>query len=103
MEDCISFIKSNNFENNIKLFFDQIMALYNLVGRDQTMAINSISSFEDISSLEFILMNDSKEDSEYLYSLLETKVLNLYGHIYMVEPTLVENDIVLKLIEGASG
>lgn len=102
MNDCISFIKTNKFQDNFKLFFDQIMALYNLVGRYEIVNINT-TSYDNVESIEFVLTTDSVDDMEYIYSNLNTKTINLYGHIYTTIVSMAGTNLILKLIEEASG
>lgn len=102
--DHIDFIKSidnDNLENNIKLFFDQIMALYNLIGVYQGMDIST--EIDDTSSIRFIMVIDTEDEAKALYTALCDKIIPIYDHKYIARLSQTNNSLNVELVEEASG
>ena len=102
--DHINFIKSinsNDLETHIKMFFDQIMALYNLIGTYQGMNISTETN--NSSSIRFIMVTDTEEEAQALYSALCGKIIPIYGHRYIAQLSQMDNALNVELIEKASG
>ena len=104
MVDRINFTKSINSDDlatNVKLFFDQIMALYNLIGRYQGMDISTET--DDSPSIRFIMVTESEEEANILYANLKDRIIPIYGHTYTAHMVKNINSIHIELIETASG
>ena len=98
--DRLAFVKSigyNDFEKSIVRFFDENMALYNLVGEYQN--IDCITGNVDGKSITFDLKFNNQEDSETMYSIIYGNIICIYGHLYSIECKLNTNMINIKLID----
>lgn len=98
--DRILFVKSieyDDFEKSIVRFFDENMALYNLVGEYQN--IDCITGNVDGKSISFDLKFNNEEDSSKMYSIINDKEICIYGHLYSIRPTLKSNTINIQLID----
>lgn len=93
-------INYNNFEENIVSFFDQVMALYDLIGRNCDM---NISTESDPTSIRFVLLADDDEEASLLYNNIRDKVIPIYGHKYKAELSKFDNSLNIQLVEEASG
>ena len=98
--DRLDFVKSinhDNFENTIRNFFDQTMALYNLIGAREDIDISSKEKNQDI---EFILLTNSEEEAEQLYYSIENHSISIYGKMYVPElHNGVKSGIRLALVD----
>lgn len=103
MNNCIDFAKSINcddFANRIRLFFDQIIALYNLVGRFSTI---DISTDSDDTSIRFIILSESVDEAIAIYSVLDQRVVNIYKRQFITKITRNDKYLNIELSEVASG
>ena len=100
----VDFAKSitytDDFEKTIKLFFDEIMALYNLIG---IKPVNISTIHEEPSSIKFALLANSEEEAKLLYKLTKDKIISIYNHNYIAELELMDCSLILTLGEAASG
>ena len=102
--DHIDFIKSINiedFENSLRLFFDQIMAAYNLIGRFQGMDIST--EIDENVTIRFIILTSSEEEARELFSILCDRIIPIYGHTYIARLTQINNSLNIEIVEKASG
>jgi hypothetical protein len=99
----IDFTKSisyTDFENTIRFFFDEIMALYNLVGSGP---LNISTEVVEPSSIRFVLLTESDEQAKLLYNLTRDRIISIYGHQYKAELNLLDNSLIIILNEEPSG
>lgn len=98
--DRLDFAKSityDDFENTIRNFFDQTMALYNLIGARDDIDISTITSDK---SIEFIILTDSKKEAEQLYSSIENRHIHIYGKDYIPElRNGIKNTLHIALVD----
>jgi hypothetical protein len=102
--DRLEFVKSieyEDFQKSIVGFFDENMALYNLVGEYQN--INCITGNVNDKSITFDLKFNEIEDSEKMYSLMNGTSTCIYGHLYSIDCNLNNNTINIKLIDLNEG
>lgn len=100
--DRIEFTKnlgSENFGDNIPIIFNQIMALYDLVGSiDDT----DLCAEKDPTGLSFSLLTDSKLGRDRIYSTLKDRKIEVYDHKYQAKVSKGKNNsILIKLEEEA--
>jgi hypothetical protein len=96
--DRIVFVQSieyEDFEKSIVRFFDENMALYNLVGEYQC----GITGNVDDASISFDLKFDEIRDIEKIYSVISGQTISIYGHMYSIEAMLEADTINIKLID----
>lgn len=101
MIDRLNFAKSinhDNFERNIIHFFDQTMALYNLIGARDDLDISANGNVEE-KTIEFILLSDNNKEAKELYSLIEGHNIPIYGHNYLPELRNVKNTVHIALVD----
>lgn len=77
-----------SFDQIIKSFFDQIMALYGLVGSLSEDTDICAESYND-NSIKFVILMDSDKDATDLYNVLQGNAIQVYNHLYQV--SLVKN------------
>ena len=100
MNDRLNFAKSinhDNFERNIQNFFDQTMALYNLLGSRDDIDISANST--ENKNIEFILLTDSKEEANQLYDMIDGHTIPIYGHLYKPELRHSKNSVHIALVD----
>lgn len=71
-----------NFDQIIKSFFDQLMALYGLVGSLSEDTDICAESYND--SIKFIILMDSDKDATELYNTLQDNIIYVYDRQYHV-------------------
>lgn len=98
MKDTIDFLKNSieyqNFEIAITRFFDEHMALYNLVGSCST--IQNINGIMNDSSIAFKLQFSSNEDAITMYNLIKDKIICVFGTRYKPVEILEESSIIVN-------
>lgn len=103
--DCIGFVKSmkynDDFEPTVKTFFDEIMALYNLVG--SSSPLNICNEVIDPSCIKFTLLANSEKDAKIMYNLIQNRVLNIYGRVFEIEISLADKTLTIFLKDRPSG
>lgn len=103
--DHIRFAKSinaNDLEYILKTFFDQVIALYNLVDSKFDLDI-SAETVNTTPSIRFIMLTNSVEEAEFAYSSLCNNIIKVYGHTYVAQLIKNDNSIYVELVEKASG
>lgn len=101
--DRIDFTKSINFSNfevDVNAFFDQIMALYNIVGNS---GMDIITESDQKSSIRFILLPNNNKEAEILYNAIGSRNIYIYGHSFRSELSKVDDRLIIFLSENASG
>jgi len=76
-----------SFDQIIENFFDQLMALYGLVGSLSEDTDICAESYND--DIKFLILLDSDKDATDLYNTLQGNLICVYGHSYRV--TLTKN------------
>lgn len=105
--DRIEFVQSidyENFEKSIVRFFDENMALYNLVGEYKN--IGCITGNVDGSSITFDLTFNNKKDSKKMQAIIKDKVVCIFECKYSIESIVSNKTLNIKLLnmnEGCSG
>lgn len=99
--DRLQFVKSigyDNFKESIVRFFDENMALYNLVGEYKN--INCITGNVDDKSITFDLKFNNVSDSNKMYlGISENESICIYGCTYKIEVNLNGDTINIRLID----
>ena len=105
--DCVEFASNINVEGDvhgeamlrhIAFFFDQIMALYHLIGTCSDMSITSM--VDNKMSIKFIIINKLNEESNILFQVLNNTRLALYHKTFIVSmKQLSSNSSSIQLIE----
>ena len=98
--DRIQFVKSieyNDFEKSIVRFFDENMALYNLIGEYEN--IQCIKGNVDDKSISFSLKFNNKEDCEKMYFLICGEQICIYGRLYSIHTKITTNILNIELID----
>ena len=71
-----------SFDQIIENFFDQLMALYDLVGSLSDDTDICAESYND--TIKFIILLDSDKDATDLYNMINDTLINIYGRSYRV-------------------
>lgn len=99
--DRLQFVQSigyENFEKSIVRFFDENMALYNLIGEYKN--INCITGNVDDKSITFDIKFDNISDSEKMCLIIcNSKPICIYGGTYRIEANLDRDTINIRLID----
>jgi hypothetical protein len=97
----IDFVQSiegyEDFQKSIVRFFDENMALYDLVGEYQN--IDNIKGNIEDQSINFDIKFKNTKDSKKMYLVIYGKTINIYGHYYLIDLLLNKDIINIKLIE----
>ena len=104
MIDRVGFAKaitSDNLEKNIQNFFDQAMALYDLLGSRDDLDINANGTDNGTKEkdIEFILLTDSKDEANQLYEMIDGHTIPIYGHLYKPELRNSKNSVHIALVD----
>ena len=101
--DRLQFVQSieyNDFKKSIVRFFDENMALYNLIGEYEN--INCITGNVNDSSITFDLKFNDEYDSKKMHDIIYDKSVCIYCHEYFIKCILNKNIININLIETAT-
>lgn len=87
----------NNIDDiqDIIKYFDELMALYDLIGQYGNIFINANNN-NDIS---FDIIFKGYDDALKLYNVIQRKEVSKYGHIYIPILTLNYNILNVRLID----
>lgn len=77
-------------------FFNEIMVLYNLIGKREDIEIIINNDTHDI---EFGLLMESVDDAKRLYEKLNNTVYNIYGMQFRITMTLSRDKINAHLVQ----
>lgn len=100
MQDRITFTKNidcNDISHIVKEYFDEIMALYDLVGTYNNFSIKS-----DTCSTPFILFNltfESEVDSIQILNVVNGTEIRKYGKIFKCDVQLNSNVLIVTIKE----
>lgn len=97
--DIIQFINSigySNFESTVTTFFDENMALYNLVGGYSADFHINGEVVEDGSSIRFILDFKSKKDAKKMYDIISDKYIIIFNKRFDINETLIGPQIIVE-------
>lgn len=98
--DRLEFVKSieyYDFEQSIVRFFDENMALYNLVGEYKN--IECITGNVDDKSIIFDLKFNDLDSCKKMYLLIQGESICIYGHLYSINSALNYDMISIELID----
>jgi hypothetical protein len=99
MVDRVSFTQGINYDNGVqpvlKGYFDDIMALYDLIGDRKDIHISTESSE---SSVRFNINLQSDDIAKELKDAIDNKLIRKYNHTFTVQSTIHDNrlNVVLK-------
>ena len=100
--DRIEFIastkSSDSFENTVVELFDNIMAIYDLIG----MAFKGMTILEvnkEKPSVTFSIAITSDTEAELIYNAVNNRIVYTYGHRYLVIPSRADVFLNIELIE----
>jgi len=98
--DFTKSIESQNFNRDVVVYFDEVMALYDLVGDYE---ISSISSYNNSCNMNFNLLFSSEETAKEVERYLNNSEITIYNKTYNVVSNRMDNNIFLNLIKRVSG
>lgn len=81
-----------NFESSVKLYFDQIMSLYNFFHDYDFKSINGESE------VRFIIKFNNKEDSKKAYEYIPSSI-TMYDRIFTINKSITRNNILIEMVE----
>ena len=92
--DILGFVNKihNNDANSIVRYFDQIMILYNFIGRKQNVSISV-----DGSNAVFEIVFDNPKDASSIYGFLNGSHFDIYQSRYTIDMELSGVTILTKI------
>ena len=87
-------IDTNNLINVLKKHFDQVMTLYNIIGRRDDIDVLVLDDKGD--KIQFGLLLETQEDASRLYSLLNGTVINAYDCKFALQMMMSKNRITVS-------
>ena len=92
--DILGFVNRIHHDdaNHIVRYFDQIMILYNFIGRKQNVSVSV-----DGTNTVFEIVFDNELDASNLYEFLNGTQFNIYQNKYIVEMQLSGVTILTKI------
>lgn len=87
-------IDTNNLINVLKKHFDQVMALYNIIGRRDDIDVLVLDDKGD--KIQFGLLLETQEDASRLYNLLNGTVLHAYDCKFALQMMMSKNRITVS-------
>ena len=92
--DILGFVNKIHHDdaNYIARYFDQIMILYNFIGRRQNVSISM-----DGTNTAFEIIFDNEVEASSLYEFLNGTQFNIYQNRYTVEMQLSGDTILTKI------
>ena len=105
MEDILNFINSigySNFKESVTTFFDENIALYNIIG-DYTIITHNeyptqINGKIDRSSIKFILTFDSEENAKKMHEIMNGSIINVFNRNFQTRQTLYGSSIEIEFL-----
>lgn len=97
--DIIDFINSigySNFESTVTKFFDENIALYNLVGEYCADFNINGEEVEDRSSIRFVLDFKSSKDAKKVFDEISDKYIIVFNRRFDIKETLVGPQIIVE-------
>lgn len=97
--DIIQFINSigySNFERSVTTFFDENMALYNLVGNYCADFHIVGEVIEDQSSIRFKLNFESKKDAKKMCESINGKYITVFDKKFNISETLKGSQVIVE-------
>lgn len=90
--DRIEFVQVNKLKDSVASYFDQAMALYNLIGDCTTISVCSYSE----CSAEFNVAVSNEQLANNMCSIMSDRIINSYGTDYKIQSSK-ENNNAIKL------
>lgn len=87
-------IDTNNLINVLKKHFDQVMTLYNIIGRRDDIDVLVLDDKGD--KIQFGLLLETQEDASKLYNLLNGTVINAYDCKFALQMMMRKNRITVS-------
>lgn len=87
-------IMVNNFEEYIVRYFDETMALYDLVGTCENISVSSNQS----ESIKFNVLLSSNEEAIKLKEIIDFTTLTVYDKTYNINSKLNDRLVYIELI-----
>lgn len=84
-------IDTNNLINILKKYFDEVMALYNIIGRRDDIDVLVLDDKGD--KIQFELLMETHEDASKLYNYLNGTVMQAYDCKYLLQMMMNKNRI----------
>ena len=105
MEDILNFINSigySNFKESVTTFFDENIALYNLIGNYNIITHNEcptqIDGKIDRSSIKFILSFEKEEDAKKMYNIMNGAIITVFNRVFHTVETLLGSSIEIEFL-----
>lgn len=88
--DFVQQINPENLSHIVTIFFDEIMVLYNLIGKRKDL---TISADMDSSEASFTIMMNSEEDAVSLCNSLNDTYFSVYDDKYLIQMQVSERTV----------
>lgn len=88
-------IMVNNFEEYIIQYFDETMALYDLVGTCENI---SVSSNQGSEAIKFDVLLSSENEAIKLKKIIDFTTLTVYDKTYNINSTINDKVVYIELI-----
>lgn len=86
------------FDQVIKEYFDQLLALYDLVGSLSSEEADICAESYNDKDIKFIILMESEKDVTELYNILRDQRISLYGREFTVNLTKNSKNSSLQVI-----
>lgn len=103
MNDILNFISSigySNFEDSVTTFFDETIALYNLIGDYNIITHNEcpsqIDGKVDESSIKFILTFSNENDAIKMHDIMDSIPITVFNRTFHSIQTLNGSSIIVE-------
>ena len=84
-------IDTNNLINVLKKYFDQVMTLYNIIGKRDDIDVLVLDDKAD--KLQFELLMETPEDASKLYNYTNGTIMQAYDCKYLIQMMMNKNRI----------
>jgi len=95
MYEFSTIINHDNLERNMKLFFDEHIAMYNIICKFN-IGID-ISTCADETSITYKVVPFDSNDMDKLLDILSQATVSIYGHRYTINITKGIEDNILNI------
>lgn len=108
-KDFIMSIKCDVFKDMINQYFDESMALYDLIGNkisdlDIFVGVDMTSKHSEAAyGMIFSLAANSEVNAVEIKDILDKYSVSCYNHNYSVETVIVDKEVHIKFNEEVSG
>lgn len=96
--DRIDFSKSIDIDPVTQMteMFNEVMAMYNLVGKYNYASINGQLQ-KDMNTVSFVVVFETKEEALEVYNTIVNRTVTIYGQAYELFGTVMDKTINLNM------